>query len=76
MSDRVIDWPLGESSSALTPYSAETSLAREGADWGPAARAILGPHLRYFAPIPAPHAPARDPGREADWHLLQFRGGV
>jgi hypothetical protein len=47
MDDRSNDWPVGESSGAPVPYSAEAGLSAEGADWGLAARAVLLPHLRY-----------------------------
>jgi hypothetical protein len=41
------DWPVGESAGTPVPYSAEAGLSAEGADWGPAARAVLMPYLRY-----------------------------
>ena len=47
-------WPLGETSGVPMPGSAEARLQHEGADWGPAARALLTPQLRYVEPAPAP----------------------
>ncbi len=67
----MIDWPLSESRDSPLPNSAEAALQSEGADWGPAARAILGPHLRYFAAIPDAGTP-----QAADRQWRQFGGGA